>query len=239
MTGARHVVPSDSEQTQRAQWPPLVITDFDRTLVRLLSDGDRHELWTRLVAVYEAHGLSTSLIKSLDDAYALWARAYSALPNAKRNLAHEEATALLTSFEMRGAERASLLPKIRDALVSCVQSGSQLAIVSSNDPHAIRLALDRADVLGLFRVILARTDASHISDMKPSPRLLLEVLAILERPSQDAIYVGDSQDDMRAAKRAAIRGVGVLTGTADRQQLEVAGASIVVTDFGSLPAALQ
>lgn len=94
----------------------------------------------------------------------------------------------------------------------------RLAIVSSNDDGAIRLALEQTGVVTRFDLVLSRSDAPDMSDMKPSPALLLRELRRLGADSRRAVYVGDSPEDMVAAKRSGIAGVGVLTGTASPQR---------------------
>ncbi len=217
--------------------PAAILTDFDRTLVPLLSDDARRVLRKQLGEVYERHGLSASVAAGIDDAYALWSQAYWSLPTDSRDAAHAEATKLLTMSEIAGARDAQLFPNVREALASLGARGIRLAIVSSNDFAAIELVLARTKVLERFELVLARADAPKLSDMKPSPRLLLDALSRLRVDRRSALYVGDSPDDMLAAQRASIAGVGVLTGTAPDRDLLDAGASVVVRDFSLIESA--
>jgi HAD superfamily hydrolase (TIGR01549 family) len=213
--------------------PSLIVTDFDRTLLELLDHAARTTLRDELREVYLRYGLGAEA-DGADDAYALWARAYWALSGGARSAAHQEATAILTAFELEGAQRAELFPNVRGTLELCGARGVRLAIVSSNDAGAIRLALERAQVLNRFDLVLSRGDAPAMSDMKPSPTLLLAVLQRLSEDRRGAVYVGDSPDDMLAANRSAIAGIGVLTGTTTESDLRRAGAVAVLSDFSAI-----
>lgn len=54
----------------------------------------------------------------------------------------------------------------------------------------------------------------------------------------DTVMVGDKRHDMLAAKKLGIASVGVLYGYGDREELEAAGAGIIVDDVRGLEAVL-
>jgi HAD superfamily hydrolase (TIGR01509 family) len=71
------------------------------------------------------------------------------------------------------------------------------------------------------------TDSSDVEQTKPEPDLLLAALEKVGARAKDAVMIGDSVWDCRAAKRARVRSVGVLTGGFSEQELTEAGASAV------------
>jgi HAD superfamily hydrolase (TIGR01509 family) len=71
------------------------------------------------------------------------------------------------------------------------------------------------------------TDSSDVEQTKPEPDLLLAALAKVGADAKDAVMIGDSVWDCRAAQRAKVRSVGVLTGGFSEQELTEAGASAV------------
>ena len=71
------------------------------------------------------------------------------------------------------------------------------------------------------------TDSSDVEQTKPEPDLLLAALEKVGARAKDAVMIGDSVWDCRAAKRAGVRSVGVLTGGFSEQELTEAGASAV------------
>jgi HAD superfamily hydrolase (TIGR01509 family) len=71
------------------------------------------------------------------------------------------------------------------------------------------------------------TDSSDVARTKPEPDLLLAALEKVGADAGDAVMIGDSVWDCRAAERAGVRSVGVLTGGFSEQELTDAGASAV------------
>ena len=78
------------------------------------------------------------------------------------------------------------------------------------------------------------TDSSDVEATKPEPDLLLAALEKVGAKAKDAVMIGDSVWDCRAAKRAGVRSVGVLTGGFSEQELTEAGASHVCASVEDL-----
>jgi HAD superfamily hydrolase (TIGR01509 family) len=83
------------------------------------------------------------------------------------------------------------------------------------------------------------TDSSDVEQTKPEPDLLLAALAKVGARAKDAVMIGDSVWDCRAAKRAKVRSVGVLTGGFSEQELTDAGASAVYSAVEELRQSLD
>jgi HAD superfamily hydrolase (TIGR01509 family) len=83
------------------------------------------------------------------------------------------------------------------------------------------------------------TDSSDVEQTKPEPDLLLAALAKVDARAKDAVMIGDSVWDCRAAKRAGVRSVGVLTGGFSDQELTEAGASAVYSAVEELRQSLD
>jgi HAD superfamily hydrolase (TIGR01509 family) len=71
------------------------------------------------------------------------------------------------------------------------------------------------------------TDASDVARTKPAPDLVLAALEKAGAAPKDAVMIGDSVWDCRAAKTARVRSIGVLTGGFSESELLDAGASNV------------
>jgi HAD superfamily hydrolase (TIGR01509 family) len=78
------------------------------------------------------------------------------------------------------------------------------------------------------------TDSSDVAATKPEPDLLLAALDKVGAKRKDAVMIGDSVWDCRAAKRAGVRSVGVLTGGFSEHELTEAGASRVCASVEEL-----
>jgi HAD superfamily hydrolase (TIGR01509 family) len=83
------------------------------------------------------------------------------------------------------------------------------------------------------------TDSSDVEKTKPEPDLLLAALEKVGADAKDAVMIGDSVWDCRAADRAGVRSVGVLTGGFSEQELTEAGASKVYRSVDDLRQSLD
>jgi HAD superfamily hydrolase (TIGR01509 family) len=83
------------------------------------------------------------------------------------------------------------------------------------------------------------TDSSDVEATKPQPDLVLAALEKVGAKAEDAVMIGDSVWDCRAADRAGVRSVGVLTGGFSEQELTEAGASRVCASVDDLRQSLD
>ena len=64
---------------------------------------------------------------------------------------------------------------------------------------------------------------------KPDPTLLYKLMERLGATREDTLFVGDSNVDIRTAKNGGLTGCGVLWGFRSREELEAAGADVIVS----------
>jgi HAD superfamily hydrolase (TIGR01509 family) len=77
-------------------------------------------------------------------------------------------------------------------------------------------------------------DGSHVQHAKPAPDLLLLAAERLSVPARGCWYAGDATWDIRAARAAAMLGIGVPSGAVGRHDLERAGAAAIVDSLNEL-----
>ena len=88
----------------------------------------------------------------------------------------------------------------------------------------------------LFDVVVGSDDTER---HKPDPAPIVHALELLDAPPGDAVYVGDSPFDIRAAKAAGVHAVAVTWGGIHpRERLEAEGPDAVVDTAEELLAAL-
>ncbi|MGW0537354.1 HAD family hydrolase [Streptomyces sp. NPDC003032] len=93
---------------------------------------------------------------------------------------------------------------------------------------ALRRAIDADDV------IAGIASSDDVSSGKPAPDPVLHALDIARCSPDEALFVGDTVWDMRAASRAGVRSIALLSGGIPRSDLEGAGASAVYADPADL-----
>ncbi len=122
----------------------------------------------------------------------------------------------------KGAQE--LLRAIRDR-------GAEVVLATSASPDelaALRNALDVEDALATV------TSASDVENAKPEPDILEAALQQTDTDPEHAIMVGDTVWDVKAAGKAGLPCIALLTGGIGRDALEEAGAVAVYEDAQAL-----
>ncbi|HEX2070616.1 MAG TPA: HAD family hydrolase [Thermoleophilaceae bacterium] len=119
-------------------------------------------------------------------------------------------------------DEVGLLPGARGLLVELRARGITTVLASSAKADEVDVYLDMLDAREL---VDDWTTSADVEATKPEPDL---VRAALDKAGSDeAVLVGDSVWDCKAAARAGIPTVGVLTGGFSRAELLEAGATVV------------
>jgi HAD superfamily hydrolase (TIGR01509 family) len=133
--------------------------------------------------------------------------------------------------DVRAAETAlylSLIPEVeplegaRELIEQLKRSGHAVILASSAKSQELDHYLD---LLGARELADGWTDSSDVEQTKPHPDLVQA--AIEKAGGGEAVMVGDSVWDCKAADNAGIPAVGVLTGGFSEQELRDAGAVAV------------
>jgi HAD superfamily hydrolase (TIGR01509 family) len=129
------------------------------------------------------------------------------------------------------APRAKALPGAR-ALVERILAAGQLPVVATS-ANAAELAtlLARANVADLLKLSTTSDDAES---SKPDPDIVHAALALARVRPEQAVMVGDTPYDLKAAARASVAFVGLRSGGYDDHALR--GARAVYRDAAELAA---
>ena len=205
--------------------PPLAILDVDGTLV----DTNYHHTlaWYR---AFRQHGV-------LVPAWRIHHRIGMGGDQIVADLAGDEAERE-HGGDIRAAEKALYLQMIeeveamsgaRELIEELGHRGHRVVLASSAKEHEVDHYLDLLDAREL---VAGWTTSADVEATKPAPDL---VQAALGRAEGDgAVLVGDSTWDCRAAERAGIPSVGVVTGGFSREELTRAGAAMVFESLDDL-----
>lgn len=141
--------------------------------------------------------------------------------------------------DIRAAERALYLQLIeevaplrgaRELLLDLKRRGHTVVLVSSAKDVELQHYVELLDARG---VADDWTDADDVEATKPEPDLVHAGLA-KAGGGKNAVMVGDSPWDCRAAKAAGIETIGVLTGGFSEEELTEAGAVVVFDSIDEL-----
>jgi len=106
---------------------------------------------------------------------------------------------ILPLFERPEAPR--LFPEIAPLLNNLDRKGLLLAVVSSRRLAALQSGLDATGLRSHFPVVIGLED---VTTPKPSPEGLILALERLGVPPPQAVFVGDSDHDVEAGRRAGV-----------------------------------
>ena len=105
-------------------------------------------------------------------------------------------------------------------------------MVATNKPRAFTLqVLEGLNVAGAFRRIVCGDD---VEERKPDPAMLARALEGLDLDPADVAMVGDSHNDVLAARAHGCIAVGCAYGLGDPGRLRAAGPDHVIDAFGDL-----
>ncbi len=122
------------------------------------------------------------------------------------------------------------------AMLQGLRGDYLLAIVTTRARRDAEAILERAGLGDLFPVVVTRQDVWF---MKPHPQPVRRAAARLGVSPEACAMVGDTVMDMRAARSAGAYAVGVLSGVARREELERAGAQVILERAADLGALLR
>jgi HAD superfamily hydrolase (TIGR01509 family) len=146
----------------------------------------------------------------------------------------DEVRALEGDLYMELIEEVRPLAGARELLDELKRRGHALVLASSAKQHEVDHYLDLLDAR---EVADGWTTSADVERTKPAPDLV--AAAVEQAGGGDAVMVGDSTWDCKAAERAGLATVGVLTGGFSEEELRDAGAACVFERIEDLLAKLD
>lgn len=110
---------------------------------------------------------------------------------------------------------ARLLPEAASVLQALRARGIKLGIVTGSHGGSLEPLRD-AGLIDLFQSIVTGSD---VRSRKPDPEGLLRCAAVMDVVPAEAVYVGDTPLDIRAARSAGMFAIGLLGGAGDSAML--------------------
>jgi len=138
----------------------------------------------------------------------------------------------LRHYEAHAADESKLYPGVAELLDDLESRGVLIACTTNKPASAARSLLDGLDVLSRLDALVTPETCGGFK--KPDPRFMATALTKLGLDAADVLVVGDSVQDILAAKSAGIRVVAVLGGYGDPDALRAAGADEYVATIAEL-----
>ncbi len=126
---------------------------------------------------------------------------------------------------------ASCFEGIEGQLTKLHKQGWILALCTGKGRKGAEQDLEANGILEYFSVLKTASDGFP---SKPYPQILDATITQCGGKYQDAIMIGDTSYDIQMAAALGVKSLGVLWGYHDRQRLEQAGATRLISDVSLL-----
>ena len=128
-------------------------------------------------------------------------------------------------------EATGLYPEVAETLEILKDRGYRMAIVTNKPSQFVGPILENLGIESYFEHVLGGED---LPKKKPDPLPLLHTCEILGCRPESSVMIGDSSNDILAAKAAGIPAVAVAYGYSAERPVKELGADAVVERFGEL-----
>ena len=204
---------------------PAAILDIDGTLV----DTNYHHAiaWYR---AFRRHGITLPLFRIHRHIGMGSDQLVGALAGERWDAEHgDDVRETEGELYMELIDEVRPLEGARELLEALHERGHALVLASSAKPHEVDHYLD---LLQARELADGWTTSGDVEHTKPEPDLV--AAAVEKAGGGPAVMLGDSTWDCKAADRAGVPTIGVLTGGFSEQDLRDAGAVCVVTELRTL-----
>ncbi len=207
-----------------ARRPRVVIFDLDGTVVdsvELIVESFQHAVRAVLGEELSREELVAHVGKPLrEQMLVLDPERADELVTAYREYNHREHDRMLR-----------LYPGMSELLHGLRQAGVSLGLVTSKSRPTTQMAFDLTGIGSLFSAVVCADDTPR---NKPFPDPILHCLELLSATPDEAVYIGDSPFDVRAAKAAGVPALAVGWGVFDRSTLVDEGPDLFVPTIPDL-----
>jgi pyrophosphatase PpaX len=208
---------------------PVVLFDFDGTVI---DSG-------AIIIASMRHATKTVLGRDIPDEELGRAVGGSGLIEQMRLIDPERVDELVACYRAHNEPLHAELAEcagMSHVLTTLREQGRRLGVVTAKRRETVRLAFSYLPLERFFDVVVGSDDTDR---HKPDPAPLRHALDLLGAQPDQAVYVGDSPFDVRAAKAAGMHAVAVTWGGIHpRERLEAEGPDAVVETAEELLAEL-
>ena len=199
-----------------------VLFDLDGTLADSLADLANATNWALTQLGCPSHPVESYRYKVGDGARQLCARA---LPADKQGLQDEVLRLMRQRYDQHCFDLTTLYTGIPELISTLGQRGLKLAVLSNKPDDFTKRMIAHYFQTSPFAIVRGQLPDVPL---KPDPTAAHQIAQELGIPPLDWLYLGDTNTDMRTARAAGMRAVGVLWGFRGREELIESGAEHIL-----------
>jgi phosphoglycolate phosphatase-like HAD superfamily hydrolase len=130
-------------------------------------------------------------------------------------------------------ERCTPFHGVQDLIRTCKERGARIVYCTSGSPEDVE---DFRERIGCDEWVDAVVNSGDVERSKPEPDIVRAALDAVGVAPEDAVMLGDTVYDVRAAHAAGVQCIGLVCGGISEQELRQAGADAV---YGNVSELLQ
>ncbi len=148
--------------------------------------------------------------------------------NLKLSDVKEKIWFIIDEFEMAAVNTSELVKETGTMLELLSEKNIKKGLVTNSGRKAVHLALARHDLEHDFDVIVTRDEVDRL---KPYGDGIESALRILKVPIENAIYIGDSVNDVLAAKDANVCSIVINRQASSHEKLRKSSPNFIVNSL--------
>jgi HAD superfamily hydrolase (TIGR01509 family) len=142
----------------------------------------------------------------------------------------------LKNFPEYVQKNIKLYDGVLELLDSLQDKGIPMAVITGNKEFEAQGLFDQLNFGHYFPVVIC---ADTIPFQKPSPEPVLEALRRMGKDTSEAVFIGDSEHDIRAGRLAGVKTIAVKGGSSPLERLMAAEPDFVLESIGDVRHYLQ
>lgn len=174
-----------------------------------------------LVTTWIGNGIEVLLDRAL-----LWA-------NAPKDAEYRQNAMIILSecYQDELLSGSPLFPDVKETLVQLHSEGHQLVLITNKPSKFVPDLMDYLGISHLFAMMLGANDSIKI---KPHPTPIFKVLGELGVMQSEFVFVGDSRNDILAAKNAGVTSIALTYGYNYGEPIANESPDYIIHDFAEL-----
>jgi len=151
------------------------------------------------------------------------------LPEGRHNLLEEARAIFMRYYSNHLLVRTRPYNSVIDVLEYF--KNKKLAVATNKPRNLTEKILDGLNITDYFKKVVG---GDGVQNKKPAPEAIEIILKELNASPKEAVLIGDSKIDIEAGKKAGVITIGAAYGFRGRQELEEAGADVIIADIKEL-----